>query len=73
MTAKAKLSSAQKKVLKALAEGDAPLANKQLAQATGLEGKEISALIKELKGQGLVESPARCKYGLSDSGRSALK
>ena len=58
--------------MKALAAGDAPQANKQLAQATGLDGKEISALIKDLKSRGLVESPVRCKYSLSDSGRSAL-
>lgn len=67
-----KLSAGDKKVMKALNAGEAPLANKQLAQATGLDGKEISALIKELKSRGLVESPVRCKYSLSNSGRTAL-
>jgi Mn-dependent DtxR family transcriptional regulator len=56
-----------------LAEADSPLANKQIAQATGLEGKDVSNAVKALKGQGLVDSPARCKYGLTGSGKAVLK
>ncbi|MGD8562759.1 MAG: winged helix-turn-helix domain-containing protein [Desulfarculaceae bacterium] len=75
MATKAKpgLNSTDKKILKALADSKSPLANKQIAQATGLESKDVSSAMKALKGQGLVDSPARCKYGLTGSGKAVLK
>ena len=66
------LDAKSKKVLQALADADAPLANKQIANASGLESKEVSATVKALKSAGLVDSPARCKYGLTDDGKSAV-
>jgi DNA-binding MarR family transcriptional regulator len=57
-----KLSEAQEKVLKALESVGKPAGNKDIAQATGLDGKEVTKAIKGLKSLGLVGSPVRCKY-----------
>lgn len=66
------VSAEAKKVLKALAKAQEPLANKQLAAQSGLEGKQVSAAIKDLKQAGLVESPARCKYALTTAGKKKI-
>lgn len=66
------LSDQAKKVLKALAAQDTPLANKQIAQTADLPTKEVSDVVKKLKASGLVDSPARCKYGITPDGKSAL-
>ncbi len=39
----------------------------------GLDGKVVSDVIKGLKSQGLVDSPVRCKYGLTAAGQDAAK
>lgn len=62
-----------RQVLQALAQAAAPQAPKQIAQAAGLDGKLVSDLIKGLKSQGLVDSPVRCKYGLTPAGQQAAK
>lgn len=72
MAASKKLSAEQKKVLKTLKNAEAPLANKQIASTTGLESKDVSNLVKELKNTGLVDSPARCKYGITPQGLKEL-
>ncbi len=69
---KTNLDAKGKKVLGALAKGDGPMTNKQIAGSSGLESKEVSAVVKSLKELGLVDSPARCKYGLTDTGRKEL-
>ena len=56
------LNEVQEKVLKALKDMGKPAGNKDIAQATGLDSKEVSKAIKDLKKQGLVDSPVRCKY-----------
>lgn len=61
-----------KKVLGALAKGEGPMTNKQIAGASGLESKEVSAVVKSLKDLGLVDSPARCKYGITDAGKKQV-
>lgn len=71
--AKKDLTHQDMKVLAALADGEGPLANKQIASAAGMDGKEVTEAIKNLKAQGLVDSPARCKYGLTRGGEAALK
>jgi predicted transcriptional regulator len=60
-------------VLQALAQAPGPQAPKQIAQAAGLDGKLVSDVIKGLKSQGLVDSPVRCKYGLTPAGQDAAK
>lgn len=67
------LAAQGREVLEALAQAGAPQAPKQIAQASGLESKLVSDLIKGLKGQGLVDSPVRCKYGITAAGQESLK
>jgi Mn-dependent DtxR family transcriptional regulator len=59
----------EKKILKALKDIGGPATNKQIATAAGLEGKTVTATVKTLKEAGYVDSPARCKYGLTTSGK----
>ncbi|MFH1033131.1 MAG: hypothetical protein V1806_01370 [Pseudomonadota bacterium] len=75
MTAKDKnaLEQEGRQVLKALAQAAGPQAPKQIALSAGLDGKVVSEVIKGLKSQGLVDSPVRCKYGLTAAGLDATK
>ena len=66
------ITDAQRQVLQALADSDDPCANKDIAAATGLEGKQVSCRITALKKKGFVESPARCKYEITAEGKKAL-
>lgn len=61
-----------KKILEALAKAEKPCGNKDLVEATGLDKKVVSDEIAALKKQGLVDSPVRCKYGITSEGRAAL-
>ena len=61
-----------KKVLEALAKCEKPCGSKDIAEATGLDKKIVSKEITALKKKGLVDSPVRCKYGITDDGRSSL-
>ncbi len=64
------MEDVQKKVLKALAGFEKPAGNKDIAQAAGLDGKEVTKAIKVLKKEGLVDSPVRCKYAVTPAGAS---
>ncbi len=66
------LSDKARRVLKAMADCKEACASKDIAAATGLEPKQVSCQITALKKKGYVESPARCKYEISDEGRKAL-
>lgn len=72
MTAKSDIGKEASQILKALAEGDGPLANKSIATATGLDSKVVTNTMKKLKTLGLVDSPARCKYGITPAGKKEL-
>jgi len=61
-----------KQILEALANCDKPCGNKDIAEATGIDKKVISKEITALKKKGLVDSPVRCKYGITDEGRSSI-
>lgn len=61
-----------KKVLQALAKCAGPCGSKDIAEATGLDKKVISDQIAALKKQGLVDSPVRCKYGITPAGKASL-
>lgn len=67
------LTGEQKQILEAINKTEDPCGSKDIAAATGLESKAISCRITALKKQGLVESPVRCKYTITEEGRSALK
>ncbi len=67
------LTEEQKQILQAMAESTEPCASKDIAAATGLESKAIGCRITALKKKGLVESPARCRYAITEEGRMALQ
>ncbi|WP_094227004.1 helix-turn-helix domain-containing protein [Methanolobus psychrotolerans] len=56
----------EQKVLKALKDAGKPLRPGDIAEATGLESKEVSKVIKTLKDTGAVCSPKRCYYAPSE-------
>lgn len=64
--------SETKQILEALANAEKPFGNKDLVEATSLDKKIISKHITALKKDGLVDSPVRCKYGITDKGKSSL-
>ncbi len=61
-----------KVILEALAKCAGPCGSKDIALATGLDKKVISDQIADLKNKGLVDSPVRCKYGITTAGRASL-
>ncbi len=66
------LSDRQREVLEALAKCKDACGSKDIAAATSLEPKQISCQITALKKKGFVDSPARCKYEITDNGRNAI-
>lgn len=66
------LSDEQKRVLQAMADCEGPCASKDIAVATGLDAKLVSDKIADLKKKGFVDSPVRCKYGITAEGRAAM-
>ncbi|MFX1323654.1 MAG: transcriptional regulator [Promethearchaeota archaeon] len=51
-------------VLKAFKNSDKPLRPGDIAKEIGIESKEVSKIIKELREEGIVHSPKRCYYAL---------
>ena len=49
-------------VLEALRKAGKPVRPGDVAKATGLDSKEVSKIISELKKEGKVISPKRCYY-----------
>jgi len=66
------LSEIQKKILGTLNNLGKPMAPKQIAEAAGMESKEMSANIKVLKKLGYIDSPVRCKYAITNDGKVKL-
>jgi predicted transcriptional regulator len=54
----------KEKVLDVFKSTDKPLRPGDIADQTGIESKEVSKLIKELREEGKVYSPKRCYYSL---------
>ncbi len=50
------------KVLEVMAKAGKPLRPGEIAELAGLDKKEVSKAIKELKAEGKVHSPKRCFY-----------
>ena len=67
------LNDEQKAILDAIAKSESPCAGKEVAAALGLEAKAVSCKITALKKKGLVDSPVRCKYAVTEEGIEALK
>lgn len=67
------LSDKQREVLEALNNcKESVCGGKDIAAVTTLEAKQVSCQITALKKKGFVESPVRCKYSITDSGKEAL-
>lgn len=66
---KAALDGDQKAILKALKTAKDPIANKAIAEASGLDSKIVTKQMKKLRDMGYVDSPARCKYCITPEGK----
>ena len=53
-------------VLEAMKKAQKPLRPGDIAKMTGLDNKEVSKIINELKKSGEVTSPKRCFYAPAD-------
>jgi Mn-dependent DtxR family transcriptional regulator len=67
------LTDEQKRVLEAMEQCSGPCTSKDIAVSTGLDAKIVSKGIADLKKLGYVDSPVRCKCGITESGRQMLK
>jgi len=56
------MTDKEQMVLEAMKKAGKPLRPADIAKLTGLDSKEVSKLISELKKQGKVSSPKRCFY-----------
>jgi len=56
--------SEKEKVLNIFKFSEKPLRPGDIAKETGIESKEVSKFIKELREEGKVYSPKRCYYAL---------
>lgn len=54
----------KEKVIKAFQDSDKPLKPGEVAEMTGIDSKEISKIIKDLKTDGVIDSPKRCYYAI---------
>ena len=66
------LTENHEKILSALAGMDGPTASKKIAAVSGLESKSLSSQLKTLKNKGYIDSPARCKYAITEAGKAAM-
>ena len=53
-------------VLKAMKDAGKPMSATEVQKATGLDKKEIDKAFKEMKADGSITSPARCKWEPSE-------
>jgi DNA-binding MarR family transcriptional regulator len=51
-------------IIKALEQAGKPLKGGEIADASGVDKKEVDKLIKKLVADGKVDSPQRCYYAL---------
>lgn len=63
------LTPEQKNILSAMAVTPSPMACKEIAQAAGLDSKAVSGKLPGLQTLGYVDSPARCRYAITDAGK----
>lgn len=73
MTAKEfELNDEQKKILSVISENQNPASGKEVAEAAGLDDKLVTKHINKLKTAGYVDSPVRCRYSVTEAGKSAI-
>jgi predicted transcriptional regulator len=61
-----------KKILAAMAEMNEPCGCKEIAEATGMDSKTVTNRLKNLKTEGYIDSPARCRYAITEQGKALL-
>ena len=54
--------TAKERVLAAMNEAGAPVNAGKIVELTGLDRKEVDKAMKELKDEGAIVSPVRCKW-----------
>ncbi|HDM66857.1 MAG TPA: winged helix-turn-helix transcriptional regulator [Thermoplasmatales archaeon] len=57
----------EEKIIETLKKAGKPMRPGEIAEAAGLDKKEVSAAIKTLKQQGKIIIPKRCYYGLPEN------
>jgi Mn-dependent DtxR family transcriptional regulator len=72
MAKEIELTEELKSILKVLNKESEPLGGKDIEAKTGLSGSQVPGRIKKLKDAGLVDSPVRCKYAITEAGRKKL-
>ena len=70
---KVELTEDQRAILQALVTIDGPCGTKDIVATSGLETKVVTSKMAALKKKGYVGSPARCKYGITAEGKTALE
>jgi predicted transcriptional regulator len=60
------------KILKVLANADKPLSSAEIGKLSGLPANKISTKLKILAKDELINSPARCKYAVTEKGKKQL-
>ena len=56
------MSNTEQKVLSAMKKAGKPVRPGDVAKETGIDSKEVSKVIKELKNKGKIHSPKRCYW-----------
>ena len=56
------MSNTEQKVLSAMKKAGKPVRPGDVAKETGIDSKEVSKAIKELKNKGKIHSPKRCYW-----------
>ncbi len=56
----------RERVLNAMKEAGKPVRPGQVAEATGIDKKDLSKIIKELKKEGKIISPKQCFYSIAE-------
>jgi DNA-binding MarR family transcriptional regulator len=57
-----KMEDKKKLVLDAFVKAGKPMRPGDIAKETGIDSKEVSKIIKELRAEGKIDSPKRCYY-----------
>lgn len=69
---KLRLNERQREVLTALQRCPSPCTGKDIAAVTSLEPPQVRCQLSALKKKGLVVSPARCTYKITEAGKDVL-
>ncbi|MCK9641486.1 MAG: transcriptional regulator [Prolixibacteraceae bacterium] len=55
---------AKEAIIKAMEKSGKPMKGGEIAEASGVDKKEVDKLIKKLVAEGKIDSPIRCFYAL---------